>query len=238
MTVTDYSTGSSYKYGDKTGSWQSIIAEGGKVNSDSAEEPKSVESAPAVTATVDSIPVPWSGTHKETSSWVTPDVWPWVTTDSPSTSPTDRPGAYESSSGQIQPPTGGSMSEQYPDPSITSKNSIAKTGSSFPQSTSLSTPLPLVSSPAVFSPSGHDRKSSTPLSTHVHTHPTSTTSKTKHNWWGDVETDTSTAGNRATGTTISSSRAVSSGGNIVSPYGIPAAMGAFSALIGGILALL
>ncbi|KAJ5093238.1 Cell wall glucanase [Penicillium angulare] len=108
MSVTDYSTGSSYTYSDKTGTWQSITADGGKVNGNSAEEPASTQSAPEVTATVD-IPVPWSGTHKETSSWVTPDVWPWVATDSPTAGATGLPSGWESSSGHLQPPGGGSM---------------------------------------------------------------------------------------------------------------------------------
>ncbi|KAF4760308.1 hypothetical protein HAV15_007759 [Penicillium sp. str.  len=58
MTVTDYSTGTSYRYGDKSGSWQSIVAEGGTVNGNKAAEPTSTESAPAITATIDSVPVP------------------------------------------------------------------------------------------------------------------------------------------------------------------------------------
>lgn len=115
MTVTDYSTGTSYRYGDKSGSWQSIIAEGGKVNGNRAAEPTSTESAPVITATIDSVPVPWSGTHKETSSWVTPDVWPWVATGAPSASSTGYQSGWESSSGQKQPPGGGSISERPPE---------------------------------------------------------------------------------------------------------------------------
>lgn len=113
MTVTDYSTGTSYRYGDKSGSWQSIVAEGGAVNGNKAAEPTSTESAPAITATIDSVPVPWSGTHKETSSWVTPNVWPWVATGSPLASSTGYD--WESGSGQNMPPGGGSMSEQSPE---------------------------------------------------------------------------------------------------------------------------
>ncbi|KAJ9490052.1 hypothetical protein VN97_g3218 [Penicillium thymicola] len=107
MTVTDYSTGTSYRYGDKSGSWQSIVAEGGTINGNKAAEPTSTESAPAITATIDSVPVPWSGTHKETSSWVTPNVWPWVATGSPLASSTGYD--WESGSGQNMPPGGGSM---------------------------------------------------------------------------------------------------------------------------------
>ncbi|KAF9248039.1 CAZyme family GH16 [Penicillium roqueforti] len=109
MTVTDYSTGTSYKYGDTSGSWESIVAEGGKVNGNKAAEPTSTESAPLITATVDSVPVPWSGTHKETTSWVTPNVWPWVASDSPSASSTGSQYDWESGSGQNKPPGGDSM---------------------------------------------------------------------------------------------------------------------------------
>ncbi|KAJ5596385.1 hypothetical protein N7450_002843 [Penicillium hetheringtonii] len=148
MTVTDYSTGNSYSYGDKTGDWTSISADGGKVNGNSADEPTSTESAPAITATVESIPVPWSGTHKETSSWVTPNVWPWVATGEPSSTGAHT-SKWESRSNHIQPPSGGS-------------------------STFLSTSVHSVSSPAVFSPSG--LKSSTTQSSR-HTSKTTTTKK-------------------------------------------------------------
>ncbi|KAJ5105348.1 hypothetical protein NUU61_002695 [Penicillium alfredii] len=150
MTVTDYSTGSSYSYGDKSGSWESIKAKDGKINGNSAAEPKSTESAPTVTETADSMPMPWSGTHKETSSWVTPNVWPWVPTGSPTATSMD----WESSSHRIQPPSGGSMSEPTPTSFCsTPLASIAKTGISS-QSSSRSTSARSASSSAVFSRSG------------------------------------------------------------------------------------
>ncbi|KAJ5773373.1 hypothetical protein N7457_008269 [Penicillium paradoxum] len=114
MTVTDYSTGTSYSYGDRSGTWQSIVAEGGKVNGNKGAEPVSTQSAPEITATVDSAPVPWSGTHRETSSWVTPDVWPWVATGSPDASSTGYQYDWESGSGHNKPPIGGSVSEHLP----------------------------------------------------------------------------------------------------------------------------
>ncbi|KAJ5468252.1 Cell wall glucanase [Penicillium sp. IBT 31633x] len=109
MTVTDYSTGTSYSYGDRSGSWQSIVAEGGTVNGNKDAAPTSTESAPAITATVDSVPVPWSGTHRETSTWVTPNVWPWVASGSPQASSTGFQYDWESSSGYNKPPNGGSI---------------------------------------------------------------------------------------------------------------------------------
>lgn len=111
LTVTDYSTGTAYKYGDTSGTWESITAEGGKVNGNSGAEPTSTESAPAITSTADNAPVPWSGTHRETSSWVTPNVWPWVASGSPTAGATSYD--WESSSGHNKPPGGASASTYF-----------------------------------------------------------------------------------------------------------------------------
>lgn len=79
ISVTDYSTGSQYKYTDESGTWESIEAVGGKVNGNSGAAVSVATSAPGVTATPDSSqPIPWSGTHRETSSFSTPSIWPWV----------------------------------------------------------------------------------------------------------------------------------------------------------------
>ncbi|OJJ30365.1 hypothetical protein ASPWEDRAFT_120379 [Aspergillus wentii DTO 134E9] len=113
LSATDYSTGSSYSYSDKTGTWESIVAEGGQVNGNSAAEPKSTESAPPVTATIDSAPIPFSGTHRETSSFVTPSEWPWIpTATAESSEPTSKslPSGWTfSGSGQIHPPSAASV---------------------------------------------------------------------------------------------------------------------------------
>lgn len=118
LKVTDYSTGTSYSYGDKSGSWQSIVAEGGKVEGNSAE-PQSTVPAPPVTSTVESIPIPWSGTHRETSSFVTPSIWPWVPTPttlvSSTSESTSLPSGWTfSGSGSVQPPSASSVSEHSP----------------------------------------------------------------------------------------------------------------------------
>ncbi|BDD56758.1 hypothetical protein MAP00_002183 [Monascus purpureus] len=109
--ITDYSTGKSYSYGDNSGSWQSIISDGGKINGNSDGAPDAIESAPPVTATIEE-PVPWSGTHRETSSFVTPSVWPWVP-NAPSASsvarPTSVPAGWTSGSEQAQPPSAASV---------------------------------------------------------------------------------------------------------------------------------
>ncbi|KAJ6096580.1 hypothetical protein N7486_007326 [Penicillium sp. IBT 16267x] len=150
MTVTDYSTGTSYSYSDKSGTWESITSDGGKINGNKADEPSGTESAPSVTATV-SIPIPWDGTHKETATWTTPDTWPWVATDSPTAESTGSAG-WESGSGQIAPPTGGSLGEHSTPPN-TPMDSKTKTGP-LPQSTSPSTSAHLASSLALSFPSG------------------------------------------------------------------------------------
>ncbi|KAF9889253.1 hypothetical protein FE257_007566 [Aspergillus nanangensis] len=120
LKVTDYSTGSSYSYGDQTGSWESISADGGRINGNiDADTASRVESAPTVTATVDSMPIPFSGTHRETSVNERPSVWPWVptpTTLSTDTAMTGLPSGWTfSSSGQIQPPSAASIAYEYTD---------------------------------------------------------------------------------------------------------------------------
>lgn len=111
LKVTDYSTGDSYSYGDQSGSWESITAENGSVDGNDSSEPKSTVSAPAVTATVDSIPIPWEGTHRQTSSFVTPNVWPWVAKPTASTSETSLPDWAYSGSGSARPPSASAVSE-------------------------------------------------------------------------------------------------------------------------------
>lgn len=223
MTVTDYSTGNSYSYGDKTGDWTSISADGGKVNGNSADEPTSTESAPAITATVESIPVPWSGTHKETSSWVTPNVWPWVATGEPSSTGAHT-SKWESRSNHIQPPSGGSVSEHSPAPTSTPLDSITKTGISSSQSTFLSTSVHSVSSPAVFSPSGL-KISTTQSSRH-----TSKTTTTKKNGTRTAETEEATAT-----TTTKNPNAAPSVNTANSQYQVPTNWSIFCAIVGSVL---
>lgn len=239
MTVTDYSTGTSYSYGDQSGSWESIIANGGKVNGNSVDEPTSTQSAPLITATVDSVPVPWSGTHRETSSFVTPDVWPWVATGSPTATSTGLPSGWESGSRQIQPPGRGSVSEHCPILTITPLVSTTKTGPLLSQYTSRSTSVPSASSSVASSPSGPE-SSSKMVTRHSTTTSTSTT-KTKHQHSEYTQTQTT-----QTMTDVPSAKATSSptiapsvGGGI-SLYHVPTALGmsVVCVLLGGIFALL
>ena len=119
----NYSTGTSYTYGDMTGSWQSIKSNGGIVNSSgSSADASAAASAPAVTAVSNGAPIPFSGTHRDTTStFTTPDIYPWVTSG-PSTlqsmgsTVTSYPGLPSgwtvNPSGKVVPPSAASVSEQ------------------------------------------------------------------------------------------------------------------------------
>ncbi|CAD6504138.1 BgTH12-05875 [Blumeria graminis f. sp. triticale] len=79
ISVTDYSTGTQYKYGDSSGNWESIVADGGKVYGNSAGAGGRVASAdmPSVTSAPPSIP---QGLGKDHNSTSTMTEWPWVAT--------------------------------------------------------------------------------------------------------------------------------------------------------------
>ncbi|ORY66211.1 glycoside hydrolase family 16 protein [Pseudomassariella vexata] len=70
LSVTDYSTGSSYSYGDTSGSWESIVAEGGSVNgnSDGASTETVTAVASAGTGTSPTVPAGGIGTGTGTAS--------------------------------------------------------------------------------------------------------------------------------------------------------------------------
>ena len=123
IAVTDYSTGSQYTYGDTTGNWQSIKSSGGSVNSGGNGSPAAIASAPAVTAVSNGAPLPFEGTHRDTTStYTTPSGWPWVagpTTLSTSVStattiPGLPPGWTLTGSGKVVPPSAAPVSEPPP----------------------------------------------------------------------------------------------------------------------------
>ena len=119
--MTDYSTGTQYTYGDTTGNWQSIKAAGGSVNSaGNGGSSAAAASAPAVTAVSNGSPLPFDGTHRDTSStYVTPSVYPWVagpttlqTSTSTATSIPGLPSGWTiSASGKVVPPSAAPVSE-------------------------------------------------------------------------------------------------------------------------------
>jgi hypothetical protein len=61
ISITDYSSGSQYKYGDNSGTWQSIQAVGGTVNSKGGGTAAG-SSAPAITSKASGQPIPFAGT--------------------------------------------------------------------------------------------------------------------------------------------------------------------------------
>ncbi|KAF2495177.1 cell wall glucanase, partial [Lophium mytilinum] len=109
LSVSDYSTGTQYKYGDTSGTWQSIVSVGGKINNGGGSPIESA--APAVTSSSSGQPIPFI--PKSSSEFTTPSVYPWVpeaTTMSTATvSYTTLPGLPSgwtvSSSGKVVPPS-------------------------------------------------------------------------------------------------------------------------------------
>ncbi|RKF72058.1 putative extracellular glycosidase [Golovinomyces cichoracearum] len=79
ISVSDYSNGSQYKYGDNSGSWGSIIAVGGGINSNAGKTANRVVTAevPSITSPSPVIPVGLGKNHDSSSTMT---VWPWVAT--------------------------------------------------------------------------------------------------------------------------------------------------------------
>ncbi|KAI9055159.1 hypothetical protein LZ554_000123 [Drepanopeziza brunnea f. sp. 'monogermtubi'] len=77
--VTDYSTGTQYKYGDTSGNWPSIEAVGGEVNGNigAAGSPVASADIPAITSPSPQIPV---GLGEDEDSAARQTGWPWVAT--------------------------------------------------------------------------------------------------------------------------------------------------------------
>jgi beta-glucanase (GH16 family) len=96
LAVTDYSTGTQYKYGNTSGDWESIEAIGGKVNGNSGGAATTVVTADvsAITSASPSIPAGLGGTSKDDTSAMT--GWPWVASATPTTLVT---AAFTSSAG-------------------------------------------------------------------------------------------------------------------------------------------
>ncbi|MCJ1363408.1 hypothetical protein MMC16_002515 [Acarospora aff. strigata] len=119
LDVTDYSTGTQYTYSGTSGTWDSIQAVGGKVNpgGGSGASPAG-SSAPAVTSSSNSAPIPFEGTHRDTSSTYTqPNIYPFVagatTLQTSTVAPTSYPGLPAgwtvTDSGKVLPPSAASQ---------------------------------------------------------------------------------------------------------------------------------
>lgn len=117
VTVQDYSTGSQYEYTGTSGSWQDITAVGGTVYSGSGSGTDSA--APAVTSVSTGQPMPFDGTHRSSSDYSTPSVYPWVplasTMSTATASYTNYPGLPSgwtvTSSGKVVPPSSAPVSK-------------------------------------------------------------------------------------------------------------------------------
>ncbi|RMY22808.1 hypothetical protein D0867_02476 [Hortaea werneckii] len=112
ISVTDYSTGSEYTWGDQSGTWSSIRSKGGEINGNIGADTIASGNAPAVTtAAAGSNVEPYSGTHASCSTCSSPGIGGWTVSASsePSVTNTDYPGLPSgwtvSSSGKVIPPS-------------------------------------------------------------------------------------------------------------------------------------
>lgn len=119
ISVADFSTGTQYQYGDQSGTWQSIVAIGGKVN---PGEPSNIEEAPpAITSSSSGQPLPFPGGPGD-STYTRPNVYPWVpeATTLSTASPTyfNYPGLPSgwivTDSGKVIPPSTAPVSKNCP----------------------------------------------------------------------------------------------------------------------------
>lgn len=78
LSVTDYSTGTEYEYGNESGNWTSIEAIGGAVNGNLGSAATAVATAdiPAATSASPSIPAGLGGVSQDSTA--TKTGWPWV----------------------------------------------------------------------------------------------------------------------------------------------------------------
>lgn len=118
--VSDYSTGTSYSYSGTSGTWQSIVSNGGKIDSTGEDTPSNTVASPSVTsASSDSAPVGGFGYLQTTTTYSTPSIWPWVASATESiltttgsavvTSISGLPSGWTiNSSGRVVPPSGAS----------------------------------------------------------------------------------------------------------------------------------
>ncbi|TVY85485.1 putative extracellular glycosidase [Lachnellula suecica] len=132
VAVTDYSTGTQYKYGDTSGSWGSIQAVGGTINGNSGSAGSAVASAdvPAVTSASPSIPAGLGASHTDTALQT---GWPWVGS---ATTLATAPAAATSAPGV---PSGWIITSSG---KVVPANSAAALPTSTPSSSAAQSPLP------------------------------------------------------------------------------------------------
>ncbi|KZF22395.1 glycoside hydrolase family 16 protein [Xylona heveae TC161] len=139
IAVTDYSTGTQYKYTGTDGTWQEIDAVGGSVNSQGDGTQVASSAAPAITSMTNA-PAPFEGTHRQTTSFSTPSVYPWVpgsstlatsTSSVPSYYPGMPSGWTVSSNGHLIPPSS-APSTSPPEHTISSLQASSPASSAAP----------------------------------------------------------------------------------------------------------
>lgn len=126
LVVTDYSTGTQYRYSGQDGTWQSIEAVGGAVNPSGggggSGSRVAIVQGPAVTESP-GMPVPFAGTHRDTTRViVTPGLGDYTvgpTSIDPNTvAATNYPGLpagwVVTSSGKVLPPNSAPVSKPAP----------------------------------------------------------------------------------------------------------------------------
>ena len=119
IAATDYSTGSQYTYSGTEGTWQSITAVGGTINSSGKGAAVQADVSPQSTGTTDS-PMPFQGTHSSKESSVSqPNAGGWTPTTmqtSTQATVTTYPGLPAgwtvSSDGKVHPPSAAPVSER------------------------------------------------------------------------------------------------------------------------------
>ncbi|KAH8602723.1 concanavalin A-like lectin/glucanase domain-containing protein [Bisporella sp. PMI_857] len=87
LSVTDYSTGTEYSYGDQSGDWTSIQAKGGAVNGNAGGKAATVTGADVPAATSASPSIPAGLGDDSNGNTATRTGWPWVA--SPTTATTE-----------------------------------------------------------------------------------------------------------------------------------------------------
>lgn len=116
LKVQDYSTGTQYVYGDRSGTWQTIKSNGGTINSGGTP---TEQNAPAITSSSNGQPIPF--TPSGSSTYVVPNVYPWVpqaSTMATAANPTyaNYPGLPSgwtvSESGKVVPPSSAPVSKE------------------------------------------------------------------------------------------------------------------------------
>jgi hypothetical protein len=114
LKVQDYSTGTQYSYGDKTGNWQSIKSNGGQINSGGSPVQ---DEAPAITSSSNGQPMPFTPADRSS-------IYPYVPNPSRTAAPTQTFGDYPglpsgwsvSDSGKVVPPSSAPVSKPFPYP--------------------------------------------------------------------------------------------------------------------------